>query len=79
MTLSAIYSQTKDSESSFLSNVQNILHSLHDLESTMPGEYFMDFRESSLIIAGRPFPESLTQIARTSASLYLSIYLVSGI
>lgn len=73
----AIYSQNEEPESSFLANVQSILQALHELETNTPGEYLMDFRDSGLIVAGRLFGEALPLTARTSSSLYLSIYLVS--
>jgi len=73
----AIYSQSSESEASFISDVQSILPSLHEVESTMPGEYWMEFRQSGLLIAGRAFAESLPHVARTGSSLYLGVYQVS--
>jgi proline utilization trans-activator len=73
---SAIYSQNSDSEASFISNVQNILYSLHEVESTIPAEHSMGFCKSGLLVAGWPFNDSSPQTSRTSSSLYLSIYQV---
>ncbi|KAH6685845.1 hypothetical protein F5X68DRAFT_241104 [Plectosphaerella plurivora] len=69
-----IYSNHGGAETSFIEDVQNILNSLHEIRSTMPAEYQMSMRGSQLTIAGRLFGETSPQTARTSSSLYLSIY-----
>ncbi|KAL6415395.1 hypothetical protein AUP68_01950 [Ilyonectria robusta] len=71
---STIYVQNTDSEASFIRDVESILHSLHDIESTMPAEYSINFSPTGLLVAGRPFAEADTAYARTSSSLYLSVY-----
>ncbi|KAF4982675.1 hypothetical protein FDECE_17463 [Fusarium decemcellulare] len=62
------------SKASFIKDIENILHSLHEIESTMPAEYRVNFSPTGLIVAGLPFAEADPPYARTSASLYLSIY-----
>ncbi|KAJ3544568.1 hypothetical protein NM208_g2983 [Fusarium decemcellulare] len=71
---STIYVQNTNSEASFIKDIENILHSLHEIESTMPAEYRINFSSTGLIVAGLPFAEADPPYARTSASLYLSIY-----
>lgn len=73
----AIYSQKDDPEATFINNVQGILHSLYEVEKTMPAEYSMDIKPSGLTVAGRPFMEAPTTTSRTSSSLYASVYSVS--
>ncbi|KAH0426602.1 fungal specific transcription factor domain-containing protein [Colletotrichum camelliae] len=72
---STIYSQKDDPENTFINNVQNILHSLYDVEKTMPSEYFMEIRPAGLLVAGRPFMDAPTTTSRTSSSLYISVYM----
>ncbi|KAK6227416.1 fungal specific transcription factor domain-containing protein [Colletotrichum tabaci] len=69
-----IYSQKDDPEATFINNVQGILHSLYEVEKTMPAEYSMDIKPSGLTVAGRPFMEAPTTTSRTSSSLYASVY-----
>ncbi|CCF41839.1 hypothetical protein CH063_11995 [Colletotrichum higginsianum] len=69
-----IYSQKDDAEATFINNVQGILHSLYEVEKTMPAEYSMEIKPSGLTVAGRPFMEAPTTTSRTSSSLYASVY-----
>ncbi|OHW93436.1 fungal specific transcription factor domain-containing protein [Colletotrichum incanum] len=69
-----IYSQKDDPEATFINNVQDILHSLYEVEKTMPAEYSMEIKPSGLTVAGRPFMEAPTTTSRTSSSLYTSVY-----
>ncbi|KAH6886198.1 hypothetical protein B0T10DRAFT_530450 [Thelonectria olida] len=71
---STIYVQNANSEASFIKDIESILHSLHDIESTMPAEYTMDFSPTELRVAGRPFAAADPTLARTSSSLYLNVY-----
>ncbi|KAI8265647.1 Proline utilization trans-activator [Colletotrichum sp. SAR11_239] len=71
----AIYSQKDDPETMFINNVQNILHSLYEVEKTMPSEYFMEIRPAGVLVAGRPFMDAPTTTSRTSSSLYTSVYM----
>ncbi|KAF9869750.1 fungal specific transcription factor domain-containing protein [Colletotrichum karsti] len=71
---STIYSQKNDPESTFINNVQGILHSLYEVEKTMPLEYSMEIKPSGLLVAGRPFMDAPTTTSRTSSSLYISVY-----
>ncbi|RSM09441.1 hypothetical protein CEP52_004071 [Fusarium oligoseptatum] len=71
---STIYVQNTNSEASFIKDIETILHSLHDVESTMPAEYRMNFSPTGLTVAGILFSDADPSYARTSASLYLSIY-----
>ncbi|EEU45583.1 uncharacterized protein NECHADRAFT_80631 [Fusarium vanettenii 77-13-4] len=71
---STIYVQNTNSETSFIKDIEAILHSLHDVESTMPAEYRMNFSPTGLTVAGILFSDADPSYARTSASLYLSIY-----
>lgn len=70
--------QNTNSETSFIKDIEAILHSLHDVESTMPAEYRMNFSPTGLTVAGILFSDADPSYARTSASLYLSIYQVRG-
>ncbi|OAL43404.1 hypothetical protein IQ07DRAFT_524339 [Pyrenochaeta sp. DS3sAY3a] len=72
--VSGIYSDKEEEQSLFVTNVQNILRSLHDIESTMPSEYVMEFKQSGVQVSGRSFFDVPAAIARTSASLYSSVY-----
>ncbi|EQB55597.1 hypothetical protein CGLO_04463 [Colletotrichum gloeosporioides Cg-14] len=72
---STIYSQKDDPETTFINNVQNILHSLYEVEKTMPSEYFMEIRPAGVLVAGRPFMDAPTTTSRTSSSLYTSVYM----
>ncbi|KAK1676112.1 hypothetical protein BDP55DRAFT_693760 [Colletotrichum godetiae] len=69
-----IYSQRGDPEATFINNVQDILHSLYEVEKTMPSEYSMEIKHSGLIVAGRPFMEAAITESRTSSSLHISVY-----
>ncbi|KAL0936057.1 fungal specific transcription factor domain-containing protein [Colletotrichum truncatum] len=71
---STIYSQKGDPENTFINNVQDILHSLYEVEKTMPSEYSMEIKPSGLLVAGRPFVDAPTSTSRTSSSLYISVY-----
>ncbi|KAH7334191.1 hypothetical protein BKA66DRAFT_517567 [Pyrenochaeta sp. MPI-SDFR-AT-0127] len=71
---STIYSQKDDTEIEFVTNVQNILRSLHEIESTMPLEYSMELKSTGLLVAGRTFADAPGTIARTSSGLYTSVY-----
>ncbi|KPM39058.1 hypothetical protein AK830_g7493 [Neonectria ditissima] len=71
---SAIYVQNTGSEASFIKDIESILHALHEIESTMPAEYSINFSPNGLLVAGRPFAEVDAAFARTSSSLYLSVY-----
>ncbi|KAH9231564.1 hypothetical protein K456DRAFT_1763336 [Colletotrichum gloeosporioides 23] len=72
---STIYSQKDDPETTFINNVQRILHSLYEVEKTMPSEYFMEIRPAGVLVAGRPFMDAPTTTSRTSSSLYTSVYM----
>ncbi|POR30990.1 Uncharacterized protein TPAR_08800, partial [Tolypocladium paradoxum] len=61
-------------EASLIGGVQSIFQSLDDLERTMPAEYIMDFEGPQIKVGGIPFTKSNRSTARTSSSLYLSIY-----
>ncbi|GKT83823.1 fungal specific transcription factor domain-containing protein [Colletotrichum tofieldiae] len=65
---------TNDMEATFINNVQDILHSLYEVEKTMPAEYSMEIKPTGLTVAGRPFMEAPATISRTSSSLYTSVY-----
>ncbi|KAF9696711.1 hypothetical protein EKO04_005317 [Ascochyta lentis] len=71
---STIYSRKDMQEHEFTNEVQNILHALHDIETTMPAEYTMRFEPSRLTIAGKDFAEAPLISARTSAGLYISVF-----
>ncbi|KAM5359267.1 hypothetical protein ACJZ2D_014615 [Fusarium nematophilum] len=64
---STIYVQNTNSEASFIKDIENILHSLHEVESTMPAEYRMNFGPTAILVAGLPFAEADPSYARTSA------------
>lgn len=72
----AIYSQRDEPETTFINNVQDILHSLYEVEKNMPSEYSMEIKPSGLTVAGRPFMEAATTVSRTSSSLHVSVYSV---
>ncbi|KAK1625535.1 hypothetical protein BDP81DRAFT_328235 [Colletotrichum phormii] len=72
--MTAIYSQREDPEATFINNVQDILHSLYEVEKTMPPEYSMEIKPSGLTVAGRIFMEAATTVSRTSSSLHISVY-----
>ncbi|KAK1532308.1 uncharacterized protein CCOS01_04291 [Colletotrichum costaricense] len=69
-----IYSQRDEPETTFINNVQDILHSLYEVEKNMPSEYSMEIKPSGLTVAGRPFIEAATTVSRTSSSLHISVY-----
>lgn len=70
-----IYAQKGESEGKFVSNVQNILRSLHEIEKEMPPELSMAFDESGgLTIANLAFEDVSPTTARTSATLYISVF-----
>ncbi|KAK1722606.1 uncharacterized protein BDZ83DRAFT_582762 [Colletotrichum acutatum] len=69
-----IYSQRDEPETTFINNVQDILHSLYEVEKNMPSEYSMEIKPSGLTVAGRPFMEAATTVSRTSSSLHISVY-----
>lgn len=77
LTRIAIYTKKGLSELSFIEDVQNIFHSIDDLERNMPAEYVMDIDQGSVHVGGLEFAKSAQPTARTSSSLYLSIYQVS--
>lgn len=74
--MAAIYSHKDDLEATFINNVQDILHSLYEVEKKMPPEYSMEIKPSGLSVAGRPFMDAPTSTSRTSSSLYMSVYSV---
>ncbi|KAL6884748.1 hypothetical protein GGI43DRAFT_419296 [Trichoderma evansii] len=69
-----IYSRNNDAEASFIKDVQNILHSLHQVESTMPPEIAGGIHPSELLLRETLLTSSQLSSARTSASLYLTVY-----
>lgn len=71
---STIYAHKDETEVAFVANVQQILRSLHDIETGMPKEFSITFSPSGLVVAGLSFGDSSTITARTASSLYISVY-----
>lgn len=72
----AIYTQKGGSEASFIEDVHNIFKSIGDLEHHMPAEYVMTLDQGHVKVGGLEFAKATQATARTSSSLYLSIYQV---
>lgn len=66
-----------ESETSFLANVETMLRSLHEIESSMPAEYAMKFEPRILEVGGQSFERAQLSVIRTSVSLYLMVFQVS--
>lgn len=71
---SLVYAQKEETETAFVTKVSEVLRSLHEIETGMPAELSIKFGPSGLIIAGLPFDECNPMTARTSSSLYISVY-----
>uniref|UniRef100_A0A0B7JL26 Zn(2)-C6 fungal-type domain-containing protein n=2 Tax=Bionectria ochroleuca TaxID=29856 RepID=A0A0B7JL26_BIOOC len=73
-TIWTIYTDKGSSESSFVEDVQNIFVSIESLERKLPTEYIMVLEGSQIHVGGLPFGKAAQATARTSSSLYLSIF-----
>lgn len=71
---SLVYAQKEETEATFITKVSEVLRFLHEIETGMPAELSIKFSSSGLIIAGLPFEQSSPMTARTSSSLYISVY-----